>query len=195
MSGLTEAVVSFDVAYAQKTSSDNDLLYIYISNDCGNTWSLRKTLSGMSSLKSVSTPVTDSFIPIDENEWKNQTATVNSVNLVNDLIVRFSFKSNGGNNIYIDNIQVADPDELSIHSPENQELLIYPNPSKNNITILATEEVIEHIEIMNLEGKIIYQEEVNTNKVNITSKMESGSYIIRVRTNKGIHQQIHIISN
>src|SRR5690606_29232714 len=39
---LSRAVISFDVAYAQKTTSTNHVLQVYTSTDCAKTWAIRK---------------------------------------------------------------------------------------------------------------------------------------------------------
>lgn len=195
ISNLSAAVISFDVAYAQRTSSDNDLLQVYISTDCGENWTIRKTLNGIGTLKSVASPVSGNFIPADDTEWKNQTAPLNTSSLVDDLLVRFSFKSAGGNNVYVDNIQVAHPDQLLIQNIGSSELTIYPNPSKDYVMIHSSGELIEQVQVFNPEGKIVTQTNaVNTSDYQLdTSGISNGTYLISIQTNQGSYKHVQVI--
>lgn len=196
VSNLSSAVISFDVAYAQRTSSDNDLLQVYISTDCGKNWSIRRTLNGTGTLKTVTSPVTGDFTPTGNNEWKNQTATLNAASLTDDLLVRFSFKSAGGNNVYIDNIQISHPDELSIEKLHSDALVIYPNPSSESFTIYSSGEVLEQVLLFNPEGKLILEKnEINTNNFQLnTSDFSIGTYLISIQTDQGIYKHVQVIS-
>jgi len=72
----------------------------------------------------------------------------------------------------------------SIHG-DNSWLTVYPNPSKDIITIESDKNV--HIEIINTQGQVI--ENVNNPNTKITvdvSKLSSGIYIIKAKTDKGI---------
>lgn len=197
ISTLSEAVISFDVAYAQRLSSNNDLLQIYVSTDCGNSWSLRRTLSGVSTLKTASSPVTGPFAPDSDDEWKNQQVTLNNSHLVNDLLVRFSFKSAGGNNVYIDNIQVSHPDQLSLINNPVKEIVIYPNPSRDQIIIHSGNEMIESIEIYNPEGKTVFKKtDVKSLQYQIdTSQFQNGTYLMSVLTGSGTYKHIQVVAH
>lgn len=196
LAGLTSAVVSFDFSYAQRATSNVDLLQVYVSKDCGKTWDLRKTLSGTTSLKTVTSPVTTSFTPTSMNEWKNTQATLNASHLIDHLLVRFKFTSAGGNNVYVDNIQVGDPNKLSLLHAQKNNLTIYPNPAKNYIQIQANDEEIQSFQLINTEGKIILEETAifsNEHQIN-TASFAPGTYFINVLTDRGIYRQIQVIA-
>lgn len=195
ISGLSSAVISFDVAYAQKTISSNDQLQIHVSKDCGQTWLLRRTLSGSSNLKTVTSPISTFFIPASDSEWKNQQATIPANHLIDNLLVRFSFRSAGGNNIYIDNIQVSDPNQLSTKSITKDGISIYPNPAKESISIQTGNELIEKVEIYNLEGKIVLDEtSIHSNQHTLgTFSLQNGTYLIRVLTENKSYQHMQVI--
>lgn len=196
LSGLSSAVISFDFAYAQKTASNNDQLQIHVSKDCGQTWLLRRTLNGSSTLKTVSSPIATSFIPASDSEWgNNQATTIPANHLVDDLLVRFSFKSAGGNNIYIDNIQVSDPNQLSIATIKKDGISIFPNPAKESVTVKTESELIERVELYNLEGKIVLTEtDIHSTKHSLnTSYLQNGTYLIRILTEKGSYQHVQVI--
>lgn len=198
VSGLSSAVISFDFAYAQKTTSNNDQLQIHVSKDCGQTWLLRRTLNGSSTLKTVSTPLSSFFLPTSDSEWgSHQATTIPANHLVEDLLVRFSFKSAGGNNIYIDNIQVSDPNQLSITNAAKEGFSLYPNPAKEFITIKTETELIEKIEVYTPDGKIVLENtDINQNNHQLnTSALKNGTYIISVKTRQGNYKSIHLIAH
>lgn len=197
ISGLSSSVISFEVAYAQRIASNNDQLLVHISKDCGQTWLLRRTLNGSSTLKTVSNPVPSPFTPSSDSEWKNQQVTIPANHMVDNLLVRFSFKSAGGNNIYIDNIQVSDPNQLSAINVKKEGIYIYPNPAKEFITIQTESELIEKVEACNLDGKIVLENRgINQNNYQLsTSVLKNGTYIISVTTKQGNYKSIHLIAH
>ncbi len=196
LSGLSSAVVSFDIAYAQRTIADNDLFYVYVSTDCGISWNLRRTLIGSTTLKSVEDPVTIPFVPGSENEWQQQQVPLSSSQLTEDLLVRFSFKSAGGNNVYVDNIQVSNANQLSLTDKKAGSTIIYPNPSGELFYIHSQEEIIEAIEMYNLEGKLVFSDgKVNSEKYLVDAPgLQNGTYLLKILTNKGSYQHIHILA-
>lgn len=192
VTSLSQAVISFDVAYAQKTTSNNDLLQVYTSTDCGKTWAIRKTLSGVSSLKTADAIANEVFVPADQSEWKNQTAPVNAASMIDDLLVKFRFTSDGGNNVYVDNIQVSHPDQLGINLLDAESLIIYPNPSSETITIESFNEAIEKVELIDLNGKLIHAEQVNASNIQLAiDNIQNGLYFIIVQTKNGVAQRMH----
>ena len=66
----------------------------------------------------------------------------------------------------------------------NQAINIYPNPTKNNINIdVADNLIIENISILNMEGKVLWQQE-NTENISLQN-FERGMYLIKINTPKG----------
>ncbi len=107
LSNLSNATISFKVAFAKKsTATTTDQLMVYISNDCGLTWLPRFNRQGNSL---VSAPVTSSsFIPSGTSEWANHSFTISSSGQLTDrTMFKFVFKGGGGNNIYIDDINIS----------------------------------------------------------------------------------------
>ena len=148
--------ISFKVAFAQKNPENDDELKFFASKNCGETWAMRWSRSG----KDLSTaPVqTSNFIPEDETDWKEYTITnLPSSYLVSDFRFKFQFTGNGGNNIYIDDINIYDPATVAIieHDQEQDDLKISPNPFKEELVISFTLNKDERIKlsVMDLLGK------------------------------------------
>ncbi len=133
----TNIGMSFKVAYAQRTATDNDQLKVYVSTNCGKNWTIRKALTGVTLAAGVS-PTTANFVPT-ANQWSTQSFTLSQAQFTasNDLFVKFEFTSNGGNNVYIDDINLngtaasAGIDELTNSLNFN----VFPNPADENTII------------------------------------------------------------
>jgi len=126
------AILSWKYACARRNSQSDDELRVWISRDCGESWSLRRTLDD-EDLYTVSGTYSDEYVPNGQNEWMESTITsIVSVFLNSSFRVRFEFTSSNGNNVYIDDINIMDATFLStadlISTLEN-ELQVYPNPS------------------------------------------------------------------
>lgn len=158
-SGLTDIAIAFDYASSRFTGSNLDLLQVQLSNDCGETWITRKTIS-TSNLMTTADFVQDDFYP-NSDEWKSTLVDNIAANyLVDNLIVRFVFKSAGGNNIFIDNVNVSHPDLLSIKDDiDVLEFLIFPNPVSKELTIdyRGAEGKVD-IKLIDPLGKVVLQQ-------------------------------------
>jgi PKD repeat protein len=136
LSGMPEVNISFKVAYAQRTSSTNDGLSFFISNDCGETWLYRWKRAG-THLASVP-PQTEDFAPSDKNQWREFIITTIPVShRVENFRFKFEFESQEGNNIYIDDIVIFDPATVSVDNIQHSNIgfSIYPNPTNENTNI------------------------------------------------------------
>ena len=107
LSPLTSVSLTFWSSYAQNpNTTSQDALSVYISKDCGATWSLRMIQSG-STLASASSTAA-SFTPSDQTEWKQNTVGgISTSYLVEDFMFKFVFVSDSGNNMYIDDINIS----------------------------------------------------------------------------------------
>lgn len=146
------ASLSFDYAFAKKNSSNHDRLIVKVSSNCGQTWLTKKSLSGITFETAPNT--TGNFIP-SETQWK--TATISSNSLTNYLgsnfRVKFIFESDGGNNVYIDNININGPVSIQENSLLNN-FSMYPNPANEQVTIsFLAEEDNYKIQLLDVVGK------------------------------------------
>ena len=68
----------------------------------------------------------------------------------------------------------------SIQKIENNDIDIYPNPAKNNITVKG--KISENIQILDITGKVIMHKEFKTNHNNLSfdiSTIQSGVYFVK----------------
>jgi hypothetical protein len=71
------------------------------------------------------------------------------------------------------------------HPIENASISIYPNPGKNQLSILLPDsKTLEHLRILNLQGQTIYSSRKTT--VN-TASLSPGLYYLSIQTKDGVH--------
>lgn len=134
VSGLSAVHVSFKVAFAMKSSGNDDALKVYVSNTCGQSWSMRLNRSGSTLANGITQ--TSAFTPT-ASQWQDITITnIPSSYLVSDFRLKFEFTSGGGNNIYIDDINIYDP-VTGVQAEANSafNFNISPNPMNENSII------------------------------------------------------------
>lgn len=133
LSGIGAVTVTFKYAFARKSSSNTDILKVYVSNTCGETWTLRKQIS--SANLSTSANQSSQFTPTSTSQWQeSQITNITSSYLTSNFRIKFSFESGGGNNLYIDDINITGPvgvEDLTY----NFNLSTFPNPFDGNTTI------------------------------------------------------------
>ncbi|MBL0046989.1 MAG: T9SS type A sorting domain-containing protein [Bacteroidetes bacterium] len=189
---IGSSYLKFKFAFRKKTSADNDALKVFVSSDCGKSWSLRKTITG-ASLATVATPSTQYFIPT-AIQWKQDSASIASV--INKTNVRFKFQfiSGGGNNIYLDDINLIGTTGINSLVNTSPVFTLYPNPAKETTRLnfyLNAKSAVD-IELVDLLGKSIehlaseknqlepgnHQYEINSDK-----RMAPGVYFVKLQVN------------
>jgi PKD repeat protein len=124
---LTKINISFDVAYAQIGTANDDKLSLQVSDNCGVDW--RTVWSKNGSNLAGATPLSTSIFVPTASDW--ETFVANNLPVVwfsENTIIRFRFTSGGGNHLYLDNINISGDYDLI---PK----LVYPDdnaPSMNS---------------------------------------------------------------
>jgi PKD repeat protein len=132
---ISKPVITFYTAYAQKASGVNDLLKLYISTDCGQTWQAKWTKSG-STLAGGTAITGNSFVPTAA-DWKLQTLDLSSYAGEPNMRFRFESLSREGNNLYIDDINIINTASgIPVQAnPDDINMSLYPNPFTHDANI------------------------------------------------------------
>jgi PKD repeat protein len=188
--------LSFRYAYRKVTSANYEYFKVFISSNCGESWALRKTLANnnLSSLTS-----TTSWVPSQISDW----VTVHMTNVTNTYFTenfkaKFSFEGEGGNNLYLDDINLyagAPSDNLVLGIDEVidfENFSLYPNPTDAEFNVQFNVEKQERLrfEIQDLAGKFVRQHFIlaneGTNLVSFeTSELSKGMYLLKISSASG----------
>lgn len=136
ISNMNSPVLKFQVAYAQRNNNSNDNLRVLYSTNCGQTWILKYSKSG-SNLSTVN-PTTTSFVPNSPSQWREETVTLSGISGNSNIRFKFYFKNEGGNNIYVDNINIASSTDVEEMLLAGNSIEVYPNPANTHVTVSFT---------------------------------------------------------
>ena len=189
LSNSAAASISFKYAFAKRNSGNTDYLQIYASKDCGETWFMRKNIS--SSIISTM-PNTNSGIIPTGSDWKSITIGPNSFNnyLVSNFRFKFKFVNGGGNDFFIDNINLSG--SVSIEETElGQGFTIHPNPVMDNINISfysISKLTNPALELYDAMGRLVNSKKLNhlasgANEIEIpSSNLDAGWYLLVLKS-------------
>lgn len=97
--------VVFDRSHRIYSTADIDTLNIYISTDCGGTWTKLKTLGG-AQLATVTGSLTTAYTPTANSQWVRDSISLSAYVGQPSVYLKFESRSGWGNNLYLDNINV-----------------------------------------------------------------------------------------
>jgi PKD repeat protein len=190
----TNVTVGFWYSYAAghtNTADITETLKVYSSRNCGDTWTLRKSIQNAQILTGGYAGGDVDYVPVNNDNWQYSEFTYATTS--QDNITRFKFEfeaSDKSNNLYIDNINVSGTLNLTSDEIQNLDLTIFPNPTKGeaiNVRYTAQNEAVEFI-LRDMTGKVISTETVNTTNSTVTHQIEGSSnlpsapYFLEVRS-------------
>ena len=189
LTNTNSALLTFKVAYAQKSEVNDDRLRLYISNNCGESWTMRGQWKGSTTLPSVP-PTEEFFIPADESEWQMfEVSNITPAFYGPNFRFKFEFLSDNGNNLYIDDINLSTTMvgiEDAHETVDNFEL--YPNPARGQTTLEFSLQSHHHLEIsvIDISGRQVFSENLGQKSPGEhrhtihTYSLESGIYLVRL---------------
>jgi hypothetical protein len=161
LSGAGTATLSFRLFFTTRASTDKDNLAVSFSSDCGTTWTnvYYKTTSA---LKTITNTVSfDYYPPAASQEWRLEKINLGAFLPFNQVRFKFSFTSGGGNNIFIDDINVAGTSNVGVHETalDPQSIDVFPNPADDQISVLFKNNLdAAEILLFDLTGKCLVKE-------------------------------------
>ena len=186
--------LSFRYAYRKIDGVSDDWLRIYVRNGCDDDWAIRKTLHGvqLSTLENNSP-----WTPSSPDDWTTVHMTnITSNYFTGDFRFKFNFENGGGNNFYLDDINIysgAPSDDIVVGIEENNLMNafeLFPNPADDelNVRFALTSDEVVNITIVNILGKTAqYQLIKGVSGANLvildTDKLAPGVYFISLEAN------------
>lgn len=183
---IPNLLLTFHVAYAQKSTDNNDRLRVMVSENCGKTWVPRYGKSGNQLATTTVHPL--NFTP-NISEWRMETVNISPNANSTNLRIKFDFLSDGGNNIYIDDINLGGFSSIE-NSFEEHALQLFPNPVTDHLILkLNLQHDIEgSIKLYDVTGRmleVIYSGKIKKDR-NISvdvSRFSSQVYFIQLENN------------
>jgi N-acetylneuraminic acid mutarotase len=200
-SAATSANMAFDVAYAALTLSGNtytDSLAVYSSTDCGTTWTqiYYKGGANLATAPNMTVSSPTCFTPTS-SQWRTDNTALNSLIGQSSVMFAFENRSQWGEGIYIDNINITSATGIApVNSTEG--FTIYPNPVRMDSYGASTSFTLQgesnsgkiHYGIFNVVGEEVRAGDIASGGGGFNGKVQindlsRGMYFIRV--NDGIN--------
>lgn len=185
----------FNWAYAKSDASFSDELIVLLSTDCGSTWQeiFYRNQEALATGPTQTTP----FIP-DSSQWKSADIDLNLYRDERFVQIKIINVTDGGNNLYLDDINVEYSSIMtSVSHPENplSDLQVYPNPFSDQLIIQykLDQPIALKISVTDLTGRRITHQSFNKghsveNTISIDSaSWADGMYLMTITTDVGIH--------
>lgn len=183
----------FKVAYRRKNENSTDVLKVYFSINCGKSWILRyvKTASALSTAPDG----TLSFVP-NASQWREETVNLsNQIRNATNVKVKFEFTSGGGNNIFIDDINISGSVGFNEAAKSISSFDVYPNPTTQDskVFISSSNKFNGRLYLSDISGRIINQipillsqggEEKEVPFVELASSLSEGLYFISLENSE-----------
>lgn len=195
LNAIQAPICTFRMAYAQRDNTNNDRLRVLVSFNCGQTWSQRYLRLGSSLATAPDNAF--SFIPT-ANEWRQEVVVLNSLPAVyTSLRLKFEFLSDGGNTIYIDDINMMPPAGIASPDLAVQQFSIFPNPAQENTQIafhLDNQRQVQ-LQVVDLAGRdviTVYKGDLAPGEYQYpiqTALLNKGIYFVRLLTPEGVLTQ------
>ncbi len=189
ISGAVSAKLEFDVAYAPFDATNFEKLEVFISADCGLTWTSVYNKSG-ATLGTAPANSATLFVPT-ASQWRKENINLTSYIGQQKVFCKFKATNGWGNDIYIDNINISFTVGIPTTIIDNT-LNIYPNPVKENLFIDFEMDELKPvaINIYNTLGeltstKALQNSSTGHQQLKIeTADLAKGLYILEIKTNE-----------
>lgn len=200
LSGMTSAAFDFDRAYTTWTGGGttySDTVAIYMSSDCGATWTNVWTKGG-ANLKTAPEKNSQNsyYVPASTSEYAHDGFNIPSAFLgQNSVIVRMQARSGNGDNFYLDNINLHSGVSTGVVNVNNNiaGISIYPNPATDVATAKVNLSAASHvsIQLVDMAGRVIANiadQNMTAGEHNVTintANVAAGIYNVKFTTDNG----------
>lgn len=134
LSSATDVELSFKYAFRKRNDSNTDKISVWASGDCGKTWALRKNISTLS-LSTGSNTNSSGWSP-SSGEWTEVVITnISSTYWTSSFRFKIQFQSGGGNNVYVDDINLTSGPTSIEENGFVSGLELFPNPMNETATL------------------------------------------------------------
>jgi hypothetical protein len=190
---MNSAWLEFEHAYAKKYDPFTDSLIVYLSDDCGESWSRLLAKGEDGSGNFATHELTDDFWPETASDWcgNGWGASCTSIDLSNwtgqaDIRIAFESYSTIGNPLFIDNISISTYVGEEETRKEPAGLKVFPNPANGAFKVFVPEsEEGNTFRIINPMGQTVYYREIKKEggiiEMNQARNWSPGIYFLSIR--------------
>ena len=177
-------VIMYKWAYANMVTETDDRLKISVSNDCGNTWSLRKMRRGTTNLPTANA-TNSQFTPTSLDQWSSEAIIITDPTYFTPQFrVKFEFISDGGNNLFIDDINIFPTTAaVGVSEIQAQHISAYPVPADDVLYVeLENHDGLNaQLSLLDGSGRLCISQPVS-NSINRldTSSLSPGLYCVLI---------------
>lgn len=190
LTGGSAIAFKFKYAFARKDTLSQDQLQVYVTKDCNNTWIQRLSLVG-SALQTVPPQVTP-YVPAAAADWMQASVNIPVSYYTANFRFKFVFSSKGGNNIYIDDINIDVASALDEITQQVSNLNIFPNPASDVLNLSFDLPAVKQLNFLvtDILGKEVYNSgktacTQGTNEFSLDLKqLKSGFYFVKLSDGK-----------
>jgi PKD repeat protein len=194
-SGFDEIEISYKWAFAPKVNLTDDMLRVYVSGDCGENWWVKAIHRGFTDLPSADAQ--NSYFTPGTWDWDGHSIVISNPELLtSNMRVMFEFRAKGGNNMYLDDINIIQEGWVGIedHLMTGASMNIFPNPTSENTSIVVDldQSGALTLDIVNAVGQLV--ETVRSSNLNAgvhtfdvaTEQWPGGVYVVRLQSGTAI---------
>ncbi len=179
LTSVPSPVLRFKYAFAKKDSANTDRLLVKLSRDCGKTWLLRRTITA-AEIATVTGTVAGSFVP-GPGDWVHvPSISVPGSYATDNVIWRIELVTGGGNDLYIDDINLDNAAAIGIGELQQDTWQLAPNPASTYFQV-ASPFAIQTVELFNLAGQRIRTHNAISPSEQIpVGGLAAGTYLVRL---------------
>jgi PKD repeat protein len=201
LSALDTAFISMRAAYAKKLDSGYEAMRVFINTDCSDEWQFKKLFTASNALPSVE-PTDAFFVPQSDEDWNYLLVdNIDPEERTENFRFRIVFYPNGGNNIYLDDINLGEDNIFTaVQQPELDAVVnVFPNPTSGDVTIEVDLQNQENLtlRLLSMDGRQIIQDGpllLSPGKHNLmlsVNSLSAGAYLLEIQGESGAtHKKI-----
>ena len=135
LSNAVNATLFYTFAFAPKTSNFGDRMFLKISTDCGETWTTRRTFNN-AQFQTAPVQANGHFVPQSASEWVTEQQNLGLFAIGNnEILIMWEIEGRGGNNFYIDDINLSVTLSEDKYDLNKRAFEVYPNPTSSDLNI------------------------------------------------------------
>jgi Secretion system C-terminal sorting domain len=186
MSAATSATLTFDVAYRPYDATYFEKLEVFVSSDCGVTWT--SVYNKANTVLATGTATTTAWTPNSAANWRNESVSLSSFVGQGSVFVKFVSTNGYGNNLYLDNINVQTVTGIGNDQVATSSVLLYPNPANDlmNVSFVLNQTENVTVNVYNAIGELVNATAYNNmaagqQNVQInTANLSAGMYMVEI---------------